>query len=156
MSAWYFRVHHHERACLRSDLHRPEERLVIDHQRALVGHEELVGGDPFLREGGQLLERAAVLQISDRHVVAHVDHLPAFGLRFPLLDGGGECVPLRLDDEVDVTGRASERRRRLSRFDVVDRHGSAERHVEMRMRIDAAGKHVLPGCVDHLVRGEVE
>ena len=36
-------VDHHERAGRGGDLHRPEERLVVDHERALVGHEELVG-----------------------------------------------------------------------------------------------------------------
>jgi hypothetical protein len=36
-------VHHDERAGLGGDLHGLEERLVVDHERALVGHEELVG-----------------------------------------------------------------------------------------------------------------
>jgi len=34
-------VHHHERAGLGGNLHGLEERLVVDHQRALVRHEEL-------------------------------------------------------------------------------------------------------------------
>ena len=50
-------VHHHERARLGGDLHRPEERLVVDHQRALVGHEQLVRGDA-LRRGASRAPRA--------------------------------------------------------------------------------------------------
>ncbi len=79
-------VHHHERAGLGRDLHRPEERLVVDHERALVGHEELVGGDALVGQRRELLERAALLQVGDRHVVAHVDHLLAVGLRLPLVE----------------------------------------------------------------------
>ena len=70
-------VHHHERARLGRDLHRPEERLVVDHERALVGHEELVRGDALVGQRRELLERAALLQVGDGHVVAHVDHLLA-------------------------------------------------------------------------------
>src|SRR5205814_10530462 len=65
-------------------------------------------------------------------------------------------LALALDDEVDVACRSPERGRRLPRLDVVDRDRSAERHVEMRVRVDAAGKDVLPGCIDHLVCLDVE
>ena len=43
-------MHHDERTCLGGNLHRPEERLVVDHESALVGHEELVGRDPLIGE----------------------------------------------------------------------------------------------------------
>ena len=144
-------VHHHERAGLRGDLHRPEERLVVDHQRALVGHEELVGGDPLVGQRGQLLERAALVQVGDGHVVAHVDHLLADGLRAPVGDRVGEGRAVRLDDEVDVRGRPAEGRRGLARLDVVDRDRPAEGHVEVRVRVDEARQHVLAARVDHLV-----
>ena len=125
-------------------------------QRALVGHEELVGGDALIGQGGELLERPSVVQVGDRDVVAHVDHLLAVGLRLPVGEGVAEARALRLDAEVDVAGRAAEGGRRLARLDVVDRDRSAEGHVEMRVRVDAAGQHVLAGCVDHLVCWVVE
>jgi hypothetical protein len=150
------RVDHHQCVRLGRDLHRAEERLVVDHQRALVGHEELVRRDALLGQRRELLERAAVLQVGDRHVVAHVDHLLAFGLRLPLVDRLAEGRALGLDDEVDVAGRPAERGRRLSRLDVVDRHRAAERHVEVRVRVDAARQHVLAARVDDAVRADVE
>jgi hypothetical protein len=149
-------VHHHERARLRRDLHRPEERLVVDHERALVGHEQLVRGDPLVGQRRELLERSAVLQVGDRHVVAHVDHLFAVRLSAPVLDRGREGRALRLDDEVDVAGRSAERSRGLAGLDVVDRDRAPKGHVEMRVRVDSAGEDVLPGRVDHLVRLDVE
>jgi hypothetical protein len=149
-------VDHHERAGLRGDLHRAEERLVVDHQRALVGHEELVGGDALVREGRQLLERTALLQVGDRHVVAHVDHLLAVGLGAPVGDRVGEARAVRLDDEVDVGGRPAEGRRGLARLDVVDRDRPPEGHVEVRVRVDEARQDVLAARVDHLVGAHVE
>ena len=130
-------VHHHERARLGRDLHRLEERLVVDHQRALVGHEELVGGDPLVGQRRELLERAAVLQVGDGDVVAHVDQLLALGLRLPVGERVAEARAGSLDAEVDVRGRAAAGRSALARLDVVDRRRAAERHVEMRVRIDA-------------------
>jgi len=64
--------------------------------------------------------------------------------------------PCWLDDEVDVTRRAAERGRRLPGLDVVDRHRSTERHVQMRVRVDAARQDVLAARVDHLVRRDVQ
>ena len=52
-------VHHDERAGLGGGLHRLEERLVVDHDGALVGHEELVGGDALVGQLGEVFERAA-------------------------------------------------------------------------------------------------
>ena len=42
-------MHHDEQAVLRRLLHRAEERGVVDHQGAFVGHEELEAGDAPLR-----------------------------------------------------------------------------------------------------------
>ncbi len=137
-------VHHHERARLGGDLHRPEERLVVDHERALVGHEELVRGDPLLGQARELLERAPLAQIGDGHVVAHVDDLLALRLASPVLERVREARARGLDDEVDVTRRAAERCRRLPRGDVVDGDRPAERHVEVRVRVDEAGSTYLP------------
>jgi hypothetical protein len=143
------RVHHDERPGFRRDLHRLEERLVVDHERALVRHEQFVGRDALLGQRRELLERPALAEVGDGHVVAHVDHLLAVRLAAPLVDRVGKRRARRLDDEVDVARRAAECCRRLARLDVVDRRRPAERHVEMRVRVDAAGKHVLPGCIDH-------
>ena len=144
-------VHHHERARLRRDLHRPEQRLVVDHQRALVGHEQLVRGDPLVRERRQLLERATLAQIGDRDVEAVVDDRLPVALGVPGGERVGERLTRALDAEVDVARRAAERGRGLSGRDVVDRHRPAERHVEMRVRIDGTREHELPGRVDHRV-----
>jgi hypothetical protein len=150
------RVHHHERASLGRDLHGPEERLVVDHERALVGHEELVRGDALLGQAGELLQRPTFAEVGHRHVVAHVDDLLAVCLGAPVVERLGERRTRWLDHEVDMAGRPTERGRGLARRDVVDRHRAPEGHVEMGMRVDAARENVLPGRVDDAVGVDVE
>ena len=149
-------VNHDQRARVRCDLHRPEERLVVDHQCALVGHEQLVGGHALVRQRGQLLERPAFVKVGDRHVVAHVDHLLAVGLRAPLVERGAEGGALGLNHEVDVAGRPTERGGGLAGLDVVDRDSAAERHVEVSVGVDTPRQDVLAARVDDLVGLDVE
>ena len=133
---------HHQRARLGGDLHDAEERLVVDHQRALVGHEELVARDPLVGQRRELLERAALLQVGDRHVVAHVDHLLAVRFAFHSSKARRTTVPCGWMMKSTMRRRSAERRGGLARRDVVDRDRAAERHVEMRVRVDAAGQDV--------------
>ena len=150
------RMHHDERAGVGGDLHRAEERLVVDHERALVGHEELVRGDALLGQSRELLERPALAQVGHRDVEAHVDDLLPLTLAVPGVERVGERAARGLDAEVDVAGRPAERRRRLPRGDVVDRGRPAERHVEMRVRVDAPRQDVLARRVDDAIRIDVE
>src|SRR5207248_9675453 len=149
-------VHHHERSTRRGDLHRTEERLVVDLEDVLVGHEELVRRDSLLGQRRQLLEPLSVGDVGDGDVEPVVDDRLAVRLRMPGPERLCECLALALDAEVDVTGGAAARRRALSRLEVVDRDRAAERHVEMRVRVDTARQDELAGRVDHLVRLDVQ
>ena len=92
---------------------------------------------------GELLEPLRLAQVGDRDVEAVVDQRLAVRLRVPALERLGERLALSLDAEVDVAGRAAARRGPLARLEVVDRDRAAERHVEMRVRVDAARQDVL-------------
>jgi hypothetical protein len=81
------RVHHHERPGVGRDGHRLEKRLVVDHDGALVGHEQLVRRDPLVGQPGEILERPALAQIGDADVEADVDDgLAALDLLLVLLE----------------------------------------------------------------------
>ena len=149
-------VHHHERAARRCDLHRAEERLVVDLEDALVRHEELVRGDALLGQHGELLERPAVVEIGDGDVEAVVDQRLSVRLGVPDLERLRERLAPGLDAEVHVARRSPAGGRALTRLEVVDRDGAAERHVEMRVRVDAARQDVLAGGVDRPVGRDVE
>ena len=104
----------------------------------------------------ELLERAALAEIGDGHVVAQSMICLPSRLACHVVERVRERLPVRLDAEVDVARRAAEGGRGLSRREVVDRDRPAKRHVEVRVRVDAAGEDVLPRRVDHAVRVEVE
>ena len=62
-----------------------------------------------------------------------------------------------LDREVDDRRRAAERGGDRAGLEVVGRRRAAERHVEVRVDVDAAGQHVLARRVDQSVSaGHVE
>jgi hypothetical protein len=139
-------VHHHERARVRGGLHDAEERLVVDHDRALVGHEELVARDALVGHARQLLKRPSLLEVGDRQVEADVDdRLRGLDLPVPGLERLGERLALGLDAEVDVTGRRRTRR---------DRAGGSRRtrscpegHVQVRVRSMQPKHHFRPASI---------
>ncbi len=110
----------------------------------------------MLGQSGELIERSCRTQIGDSDVVAHVDHLLPCGLRVPDRERVAEALAPGLDAEVDVTGRSAKSRRGLPALDVVDRHGAPERHVEMRVGIDAARQHEPSTSIDRAVGFELE
>jgi hypothetical protein len=77
----------------------------------------------------------------------------AFGLLPPGVERVAHARAARLDGEIDDGGGAAERRRARAGFEIVARRGAAERHVEVRVGVDAAGDHVHAGGVDHLRSG---
>ena len=99
---------------------------------------------PCSRQARELLERPALAQVGDRDVEAHVDDLLPLALAVPGVERLARTTARRLDAEVDVRRRPAERGRGLAGRDVVDRGRAAERHVEVRVRVDAAREHVAP------------
>src|SRR5215212_9940494 len=150
-------VNHHERPRLGRDLHCPEERLVVNHDRALVRHEELVARHPLIRRLLEVFERPAFLEVSDRQVEADVDHrLGAFDLLVPRRQRVREALARLLQTEVDVARRAAEGGRDRPRGEVVAGDRPAERHLHVGVRVDRARDDVLAARVDHLVGLHVE
>ena len=116
---------------------RGEHLLVVDHQRALVGHEMLERGHAGLDHLGHVLAHR-IVPVGDAHVVGIVGD----GVLRALLPVG-ERLHQRLvavgDAEVDDHRRAAGQRRLGAAFVIVGRIGPHEGHVEMGVRIDAAG-----------------
>src|SRR5688572_2072917 len=150
-------VHHHEAAGLSRDLHRLEERLVVDHDGALVRHEQLVRGDALVGQLRERVEAAAALDVGDADVEADVDDgLAALDLLEVVVERLGERSARRLHAEVDERRRPPERGGDGARREVVARRRATEEHLDVSVWVDRAGEHVLPGGVDHLVGGDVE
>ena len=87
-----------------------QERRVVDHDGALVGHEELEAGHAFVDQHGYLGERVGV-EVGDGHVQSVVHRDVAVGHRPPVGVGLHQRVAGGLHGEVHDHGRAAARGR---------------------------------------------
>ena len=69
----------------------------------------------------------------------------------PCIESSAQGLALVLDGEVDERGGSAERSGACAGFKIIGAGGAAERHVEMRVYINAAGQNVLPFGVDYLL-----
>ena len=104
------------------------------------------------RTSASISSRSAGVDLAHDHVEAVVDRRPCprpSPSTFPSA-WRSVCAAL-LDREVDDRRRAAERRGDRAGLEVVGRRRAAERHVEVRVDVDAAGDHVLARRVDRAV-----
>ena len=149
------RVHADEPAVVACLQQRSEDRGVVHHEDARVGHEQLERRDPLVLDHLVHLARDLVRQLPHDHVEGVVDDGLAFRPLHPALVGGVQALAEVLDREVDEGGASVGRRDRAG-LEIIGRLRSAERHVEMRVDVDPAGHDELARGVDHRVRGQVQ
>ena len=136
-----------DRPELRAAPERREQLVVVDHQRALVGHEVLEGVDPAL---GHRLHLVEDLLAPPRH--RHVERIVAMrpgGLVVPHLQRVEQRLPRARQREVDDHRRPPRQRRPRAAVEVVRRVGPHERHLEVGMRVDPPRHHQAPARVEH-------
>ncbi len=142
-------VHQRHRAEAGAATERVVELVVVDHQRALVGHEVLEGVDAVgLHAGFHLVED---LPVPPRH--RHVEAVVAgrgLGLAAPVLVGREQRLAGTRDAEVDHHGGAARERRLGAPGEIVGRHRPHEGELEMGVGIDAAGQDIASAGIDHL------
>ena len=143
-------VHHDQRARVGRALHRLEDRGVVQHEHARVGHEELERGDPFAHEDVHLVQDL-VVHLPDDHVEAVVDER-LLRLLVPGVEAGPQRLAGRLQCEVDDRRRAAEGRCPRAGAEVVGAGTPAEGQVHVGVDVDRAGHHVAPRRVDRPVR----
>jgi len=145
-------VHHRQRVEVARGLEHAEEQVVVDHQHALVGEEDLEARDALLDHPRHVGERALV-GLRDRHVEAVVDVRGAGRALLPLVERGLQPAALLLDHEVDDAGGAARRGRARAGVVVVDRARAAERHRHVGVVVDQAREDEAAGRVDDLGSG---
>jgi hypothetical protein len=127
--------------------HGAQDLTVRRVEHARVSHEHLEAVHAGLDAGLHLLERA-VVDVRHDHVEAVVHRAVAVRLAVPLVQGGQQRGPLGLHREVDDRGGAAPGRRGGAGGERVGREGAAERHLQVRVRVDAAGDDVRAVGVD--------
>ena len=128
-------------------LHGPDDLAVGRVEHAGVGHEHLEAGHARVDAGVHLLQRG-VVDVRHDHVEAVVDRAVAVRLGVPLVQRGLQRRALGLDREVDDRGRAAPGRGPGAGLERVRGERAAERHLHVRVRVDAARQHVLGRRVD--------
>ena len=145
-------VHANQRAVFRGLLQRAKDGGVVHHQDVRIRHEQLEAGHALAHHVVHVFQ-AGFGQIGDDHVQAIIDA----GLRFRLFPPGVQRVAhpgaARLNGEIDDGGGAADGRRARSSFEIVARGCPAERHVQMRVRVDAAGQQQHARGVQHYMAG---
>ena len=136
-------VHANQRAVLRRLPHRLEDRGVIDHQHVGIRHEQLEAGHALAHQVVHVFE-ARIGQIGHDHVQTVVDARLALGLLPPCVERRAHLRTARLNSKVHDRRRPANRRCPRPSLKIVCRVGPAERHIEMRVRIDAAGQQQQP------------
>ncbi len=147
---------HADRAAV---LARPQQRLedapIVEHEDAAIRHEQLERCNALADQRVHLAFHL-IVHVRHDHVEAIVDDGLAFGLLRPRFPRVMQRLTLVLDREIDDGRGPAERRGGRARLEIVGGRRAAERHVEMRVHVDAAGQDVLAVRVDRLVRGHVE
>ena len=133
-----------DRARVRRHLHRAEDRQVVDHHRAGVGHQEFEAGHPLSGQRTQLFQVLRRREVRRHQVESVVDHSLGFGLATPTLNRLKRRHPLPLlSCEIDDRGRAAKGGRHRARLPTVGGHGVEGRLAQMRVHVDPAWNHVL-------------
>jgi hypothetical protein len=143
-------VHADGAAVLPRAAHGAEDARIVEHEHAGVGHEQLERGHPLLDHCVHL-DLDLLRQLGDDHVEAVVDGRLALGLLHPRFPRVMERLSFVLNREVDDGGGAAESGGDGAGFEIVGGGGAAERHVHVRVHVDAAWEHVLAPGVDDLV-----
>jgi hypothetical protein len=152
-----FRMHADEAVVFGGLAHGFEDRGVIEHEDAGVGHEELEASDAFADELAHFFELRGA-KVGDDAVEGVVGHRFVVGFFHPGIEGLAERVAFVLDGEVDERGGAAKSGGDGAGLEIVGAGGAAKGHVEMGVDVDAAGDHQAAGGVDNargIVRGKL-
>jgi len=146
-------VHHDHRAVLRGGLHGAKNLSVIAVEDARVGHEQLETGDALVVDEIRHVFQRLLVDAADDLVERVVDRAVAAGFAVPFGQAQLHVLVVSLQRHVDDGGHAAPRRGDGASLERVDGRGAAEGQLHVRVHVDAAGHHILPLRVDHLVGG---
>jgi len=146
-------VHHDHRAVLCRRLHRAQNLTVIAIEDARIRHEQLKARDAFMvDEVGHVFQRL-VVDAADDLVERVVNSAVAARLAMPFGQAELHVLVVSLQRHVDDRRDTAPCGGNRAGFEGVNGSGATERQLHVRVHVDAAGHHILPLRVDHLVGG---
>ena len=141
-------VHHDHRPALGGGLHGSQDLAVVAVEHAGVGHEQLEAGDALVVDEVLHALQRLFVDATDDLVEGVVDGAVAFGLAVPIGERRVHVAAGVLHGHVDDRRDATPRRGARAGLERVAGVRAAERHLHVRVHVDAAGDHVLAGGVD--------
>ncbi len=142
-----FGVHADQAGVFGGLAHGFEDRGVVEHEDAGVGHEKFEAGDAFADEVGHFFELRAA-EVGDDAVEGVVDGGFVVSFGHPGVEGVAESLAFVLDGEIDERRGAAEGCGDRAGLEIVGAGGAAEGHVEVGVDVDAAGEEEEVGGVD--------
>ena len=136
-----FSVDHWQRAQLGAAFERGVHLIVLDHQRALVGHEVFERVNTHF-DGIRHLVKDVFVPTGNRHVVTDIRANLRCRFAMPLVNSVLDRAIGAGQTEVHQHGRTTTSRRPSAGLKRLGRGRAHERHFQMRMRINPAGDHI--------------
>lgn len=133
-----FRVHADHPAVLGGLQHGLENRRVVQHEHAGIGHENCERRNAFADQRAHFFQ-LRIAQVRDDAVECVVGHGLALGFFHPGVEGVAQRLAFVLNGEIDQRGRTAKGRRARPGLEIVRAGRAAERHVQVRVHVDAAG-----------------
>mmetsp|Transcript_29336 Transcript_29336/g.57071 ORF Transcript_29336/g.57071 Transcript_29336/m.57071 type:complete len:420 (-) Transcript_29336:2548-3807(-) len=147
-------MHHRQRAQFGTAFERGEHLIILDHQRALVGHEMLEGIDAHI-DGVFHLVKDIFVPAGDRHVIADVGANLRRGFAVPFIDRVLDRTILAGQAEIHDHRGATDRRGPSAGFKRLGRRGPHKGHLKVGVRVNAAGDDISPFGIDVFVAGQI-
>ncbi|MNE01566.1 hypothetical protein D3C80_940100 [compost metagenome] len=149
-----FGMDERQRAKLGAARERGEHLVIVDHQRALVGHEMLEGVDAFFLNHRLHFVEDLLAPPGDCHMEGIVA-MRAGRLVVPTLQGIQHGLAGIGKTEIDHHGRAAGKGCAGAAIEIVGGIGTHEGHFEVNMRIDTARHDITAGGVERFVARKV-
>jgi hypothetical protein len=138
-----FSVDHRQRAQFLAAVHATRKLLVVDHQRSFVRHEKLERIDSvFDRELHFSFDIAVPLRDSHVKAIVHARFLRLLAVDLVSLFNAA----VERQGKVDVHGCAPGKRSSLATEKIIARLLPHKRHLQMSVRLDAAGHDIPAGA----------
>ena len=147
-------MNHRDAAQFRQAVERREQLIVIDHERALVGHEMLEGIDPAILDHGLHLVKDLLAPPCDRHVIGIIAIGPA-RLVVPHLERIKQTLTGAGQGEINHHGGAPRQRRARAALEIIGGIGAHEGHFQMGVRVDPAGHDIAARRVKNRITLEI-
>ena len=150
-----FAMHAHQCANLFCMAQHAKNCRVVNHHPAWIGSKHLKTRDACVNNAFHVAQRP-VGKFGECQMETVINNGLAFGLVMPGVKPLRHRLAMRVGGIINNRGRAAAGRRHRAGREIVAGTDVAERHVEMRMHVNAAGQQIASGQIKRLCVGHIK